>query len=214
MSGKSRALYLIGYDSFAAMEKDNNVFMGNTALAAALDKDTQADGELLDSTDQFIFTVDDDLSYRPDVDIAQARDFEITSFHVKPGKGKEWRELVGMVIEANKKGGTSAHWVTYDLAYGGDDEFVAFSVDKSLAEVDTGFAEDKQFHDALGDDGLKRLRELEADCIESTDSELFSINPVQSYPRDEWVKGSPDFWKPKHAAPAKSAAKPAAKPAQ
>ena len=215
LSGKSRALYLVGYDSFAALENDNNATMKNAALSAALDKDTQADGELLDGTDQFIFSLDDDLSYRPDVDIAQARDFEITSFHVKPGHGKEWHELVSLVIEAQKKAGTSAHWATYELAYGGDNEYVSFSADKSMAEIDTGYAEDKQFRDALGEDGLKKLRELEADCIESSDSELFAINPVQSYPMDEWVKAAPDFWKPKHAAPAaKPVAKPAAKPAQ
>ncbi|HEY1805380.1 MAG TPA: hypothetical protein VGG45_12975 [Terracidiphilus sp.] len=215
MSGKSRALYLIGYDSFASMEKDNNAFMKDTALSASLDRDTQADGELLDNTDQFVFTLDDDLSYRPDVDIAQVRDFEITSFHIKPGHGKEWHELVALVIEAQKKGGTSAHWATYEIAYGGDNEYVAFSADKSLAEIDTGYAEDKQFHDALGDEGLKKLRDLEADCIQESDSELFSINPAQSYPMDEWVKAAPDFWKPKHGAPAaKPATKPAAKPAQ
>ncbi len=164
MSGKSRALYLIGYESFVAMENDNKAFEKDTALSATLDKDTIADGDLLDSSDQFIFTLDDDLSYRPDVDIAQARDFEITSFHVKPGHGKEWRELVNLFIETHKKAGTSAHWATYDLAYGGDNEYVAFSADKSLSEIDTGFAEDKQFHDALGEDGLKKLREMEADC--------------------------------------------------
>jgi hypothetical protein len=211
LSGKSRALYLIGYDSFASLENDNKAFEKNSALSAELDKDSVADGDLLDGTDQLLFTLDDDLSYRPDVDIAQVREFEITSFHVKPGHGKEWHELVSLVIDAQKKGGTSAHWATYDLAYGGDNEYVSFSGDKSMAEIDTGNAEDKQFRDALGEDGLKKLRELEADCIESSDSELFSINPAQSYPMDEWVKAAPDFWKPKHPAPA---AKPAAKPAQ
>jgi hypothetical protein len=215
LSGKSRALYLIGYDSFAALENDNKAFEKNAALSAELDKDSQADGDLLDGTDQFLFTLDDDLSYRPDVDIAQARDFEITTFHIKPGHGKEWHALVSLVIDAQKKGGTSAHWATYDLAYGGDNEYVAFSADKSMAEIDTGNAEDKQFRDALGEDGLKKLRELEADCIQDSDSELFAINPAQSYPMDEWVKAAPDFWKPKHAAPAaKPAAKPAEKPAQ
>ncbi|MGB0052396.1 MAG: hypothetical protein WBQ02_09160, partial [Terracidiphilus sp.] len=71
--------------------------------------------------------------------------------------------------------------------------------------IDTGFAEDKQFRDALGDEGMRKLRELEADCIQDSDSELFSINPAQSYPPPEWVKADPDFWK--SSAPA---AKPAA----
>ena len=47
-----------------------------------------------------------------------------------------------------------------------------------MAEIDTGYAEDKQFHDALGEDGMKKLRELEQACIDSIDSELFQINPA------------------------------------
>jgi hypothetical protein len=215
LSGKSRALYLFGYDSFAAWENDTKAFAKNAALSAEVDKDSVADGDLLDGSDQFVFTLDDELSYRPDVDIAQIRDFEVFSFHIKPGHDKEWHELVGLIIDAHKKAGTSAHWVTYDLAYGGDNEYVAFSLDKSLAEIDTGFAEDKQFRDALGDDGMKKLHQLEADSIESSDDELFAVNPAQSYPADEWVKAAPDFWKPKPAAAAaKPTVKPAAKPAQ
>jgi hypothetical protein len=72
LSGKLRALYLTGYDSFASVGDDNKNFDKNAALSAELDKDSQADGELLDGIDQFVFTFDEDLSYRPDVDIAQA----------------------------------------------------------------------------------------------------------------------------------------------
>ena len=122
-------------------------------------------------------------------------------------------DIANMVIEAHKKAGDSAQWATYELAYGGDDEYVAFSADKSMADIDTGFAEDKQFHDALGDEGMKKLRELEKACVESSDSELFSINPAQSYPPEAWVKAEPDFWKPKPATTAKPAAA-AKKPAQ
>ena len=172
-----------------------------------------ADGELLDGIDQFVFTYNEEMSYRPMPDIAHARVMEVTTFQIKHGKGKEWHELVKMVIDAHKKAGTSAQWATYEIAYGGDNMYVVLSADKSMGEIDTGFAEDKQFHEALGEDGLAKLRELEADCIESSDSELFGINPAQSYPPDEWVKADPSFWKPKPVmAPAKSPAKPAPAP--
>ena len=83
-----------------------------------------------------------------------------------------------------------------------------FSPDKSMAEIDNGYAEDKKFRDALGEDGIKKLRELEADSIDSVDSELFSDEPRAELPARGWVKADPDFWKPKPAmAPA---AKPAA----
>jgi hypothetical protein len=213
LSGKSRALYLVGYPSFKAWEDDYMAQMKDKSLSAELDKDQMADGELLDGTDQFVFTYDEGTSYRPSSTLAPARLMEVTSFHIKPGHDGQWHELAKLVIDGHKKAGDSAHWATYEIAYGGDNEYVVFSDDKSMAEIDTGYAEDKQFRDAMGDEGMKKLGELVSDCIESSDAELFSINPAQSYPPEEWVKASPDFWKPKPTmAPAAKAAAPAKKP--
>lgn len=214
LSGRSRALYITGYASFDAWEKDNKAVDKNATLSAELDRDSVTDGELLDETDEVVLYYDEDTSYRPNPDLSQARYLEISVFKIKPGHGKDWDELVKLVIDTHKKAGTSAHWATYELAYGGGDEYVIFSADKSLSEIDTGFAEDKQFRDALGEEGARRFHELSESTIESADSELFQINPRQSYVPDEWIKADPEFWKPKPAmAPA---AKPAAapKPAQ
>ncbi|HEY1648992.1 MAG TPA: hypothetical protein VGF96_13505 [Terracidiphilus sp.] len=207
LSGKTRALYLTGYPSFAAWQKDNDTVDKNSALSAELDRLSVADGELLDSMDQFVFYFDEDTSYRPNADLSNARYMEVSSFHVRPGHDHDWTELAKMVIAAHQKAGTSAHWATYELAYGGGDEYVILSADKSMADIDQGFAEGKQFEAAMGEDGMKKFGELAAATIESSDSELFTINPRQSYAPEEWIKANPEFWKPK--APAAPAAKPA-----
>ena len=49
----------------------------------------------------------------------------------------------------------------------------------------------------MGPDGLKRLDELAALCIDSEQTNLFEIDPKMSYPPDAFVKADPDFWKPK-----------------
>jgi len=215
LSGKSRALFLTGYLSFKAWEDDFVATMKNKTLSAELDRASVADGDLLDGLDQFVFTYDEDLSYRPSPTLGHAKLMEITSFHIKPGHMHEFHELAHMVIDAHKKAGDSAHWATFEIAYGGDNEYVVFSDDKSMADIDTGYAEDKQFRDAMGDDGMKKLSELVAACIQESDSELFAINPAQSYPPDSWVQADPDFWKTKPAAaPAAKAAPEAKKPAQ
>jgi hypothetical protein len=54
----------------------------------------------------------------------------------------------------------------------------------------------------MGEDGMKKLNELETAAIESRQSNLFAFNPKMSYPPDAWVKADPDFWKPKAKAPA------------
>jgi hypothetical protein len=207
LSGKTRALYLTSYPSFAAWQKDNDTIDKNSALSAELDRASVADGELLDSMDEFVLYYDEDTSYRPNPDLTNARYMEVSSFHVRQGHDHDWTELAKMVIAAHQKAGTSAHWATYEMAYGGGDEYVILSADKSMADIDQGFAEGKEFEAAMGEDGMKKFRELVTATIESSDSELFAINPRQSYAPDEWIKGNPDFWKPKPVAA------PAAKPA-
>jgi hypothetical protein len=213
LSGKSRALYLTGYASFDAMQKDNDAMDKDPVLGPELDKLMALDGELLDSTDSFVLYYDPDTSYRPEPDLSHARYLEVSSFVVKPGHDHEWGEIAKMVIAAHQKAGTSAHWATYEMAYGGGDEYVILSSDKSMADIDQGFAEGKQFEAAMGEDGMKKMNELSASAIESTDSQLFVFNPRQSYAPDDWIKADPEFWKPKPmAAPAPKPATPA-KPA-
>lgn len=214
LSGKSRALYLTAYDSFAAWQKDEDAVMKNASLSSEIDRVIAADGELLESSDQAVLYYQDDMSYHPRPDLTNTRYLELTAFHLNPGHHQDWSEIVKMVKAAHDKAGTHANWAMYELEYGGADEYVIFSADTGLDEIDQGFAEGKQFQEAMGDDGMKKLDELSARAIASSDSELFEINPHQSYPPEEWVKGNPNFWKPKmmNAAtpkPAAAARKPA-----
>lgn len=206
LSGKSRALYISGYDSFDAWQKDSDAMEKNSVLSSELDKLDMSDGDLQTEYGQYVFYYQPDMSLRVTGSLAHVKYMEITSFHLRPGHHKEWSDAVKMVIDAHQKAGTSANWAMYELEYGGGDEYVLISVDKGLGDIDTGFAEDKKFRDAMGEEGMAKLESLAAACIESSDSELFAINPRQSYPPEEWVKENPEFWKPKPAMAAKPAA--------
>jgi hypothetical protein len=217
MSGKSRALFMAHFDSFAEWEKDNKIVDDNPTLAAGLERAGLADGELLNEVDQLVFTYDDDLSFHPHTDLEKHRVYQISVFHVKPGKNKEWRDVVKMVKDAHEKAGTSAHWGLYEIAFGAPDgTFIALTGDPSMSAIDLAYAEDKKFREAIGgDEGMRKLDEMFGDCVDSSHSELFVVNPKQSYVSDDWIKADPSFWKPKPAA--MPAAKPAAetkKPAQ
>jgi len=213
LSGKSRALFLTGYDSFEAWEKDTLATQKNATLSAALDRAWAADGELLSDSDGGAFAFREEYSLRPEVDIAHMRYFEISRFQVKQGHDKDWDEIVKLVTAAYKKI-PDAHWATYLAIYGSPDTtYIIFNPMKSAAEIDRNFAANKDFEAAMGEDGMKKLAELSAAAIESSQTNLFAFNPRMSYPRDEWVKADPEFWKPK-AAPAPAATKkPADKPA-
>jgi len=210
LSGKPRSLFLVGYESFDAWEKDNLAIQKNAGLGAALDHAAIADGDLLSDVDASVVVYREDQSLRANINLGEFRYFEISLYSVKAGHRKDWDEIVKLVTAAYQKI-PDARWATFELAYGqqAGNTYVIFSPLKSGADIDKGFAQGKDFVAAMGEDGMKRLSELEAAAIESSQTNLFQFNPKLSYPRDSWVKADPDFWKP---APAPAAAKKAEKP--
>ena len=197
MSGKTRALFLTGYDSLEAWEKDNRAVEKNKALMTALDQAGVADGNLLDATDQSVLVYDEEMSLRAPVDIAHMRYMEIQLFRIRPGHYQEWSAAVKMVKDAYEKAIPEAHWATFRLVYGGAvGTYAVFTPLKSIAEVDQMIGSEKKFATAMGENGMKKLSELIAASIESREMNLFTFNPRMSYVSPDWVKADPDFWKP------------------
>ncbi len=207
LTGRPRSLFLTPYESFEAYGKDTEAVQKNTALAAALDRAALGDGDLLSDADGHALVYREDYSLRAPVDIAHMRYFEIALFRVREGHRTDWDTLVKMVMAGYEKI-ADVHWAMYEAPYGSDGlTFLAFIPMKSLAEVDRAFAEGKQFEAAMGEEGMKKLSDLEAAAVETSQSNLFAFNPRMSYPPDAWVKADPDFWTPKPAGTAPGASK-------
>ncbi len=209
LTGKPRALFFTGYDSFEAMEKDVMATQKNETLSSALERAEIADGELLSDSDTGDFVFREDYSLRPETDVAHMRYFDISLFHVRPGHEKEWDTLVKMYTKGFERI-ADTHWVTYEQVYGQQGgTFIVITPMKSAAEIDRNAAQGKQFEEAMGAEGMKKIAELSAATIESSTSNLFAFNPRMSYASDEWVKADPDFWKakPSHATAKKPAEK-------
>jgi hypothetical protein len=208
LTGRSRTLFLVGYDSFAAWEKDNQATQANHTLAAELDRASQADGELLSDYDATAMVYSEDYSLHTGVDIAHMRYFEIALYRVRPGHHKDWDDLVKLVKGAYENM-PDAHWAAYRAIYGQQGEsYVIFIPLKSAAEIDQSFMREKEFMANLGEEGVKKLGELEAAAVEYSQSNLFQFDPGMSYASDEWIKADPEFWQPKMPAAKKPAANP------
>jgi hypothetical protein len=200
LSGRSRSLFFVRYDSLADWEKDNMATFHNPTLSAALDSASQADGELLDEYDTSVATYREDLSLRATgVNIAQMRYFEISRFVVRPGHGQEWDTLVKQYKSTYEKAVPDARWAVFESMYGTDNGgvFLVFVPMKSLSEADRSMTDAKKFAAAIGESEMKKLTDLEAACVESRQTNLFAFNPKISYPPDAWVKADPDFWSAK-----------------
>ena len=196
LSGPPRALFFHGYSSFAEWAEDHKSAVSDSTLSAAIDRADVADGDLLSAKDYSVWTKRDDLSLNPGFRVG-ARVEEIYQYIIRPGHSQEWEELVKLVQDGYKKGVPGAHWGVYEEAYGSPGGgFLILITRKSAAELDAGEGEEKQFVEAMGAEGLKKLDELEAACVESRQRNLFVIDPKMSYPPEAMVKADPDFWKP------------------
>lgn len=201
LSGKQRALFMTRYPSFEAYEKDGAAIEKNAALSASLERAGVADGELLDSEDQGVFLYEEEMSLRPRPDLSHMRFMEISVYHVRPGHGKDFAEAVKMVKAAYEKAVPEAHWGMFRQMYGGEEgTYLVLIAHETLAQIDRGLLEDdKKFMSAMGEDGMKKLEELVAAAVESSQNQLFAFSPSMSYIYDEWIKSDPDYWRPKGA---------------
>jgi hypothetical protein len=208
MSGPARAIYLSHFDSFDAWQKANKVFE-QPATMAEFERINVADGELLESTKQLIFSTVPDLSYHSRPAGPNVRYLEARILHVRPGHGKEFEDLVKLWIAAADKAGSTDHWGAYRIEYGDQlGSYVFLTADNAMADIDQSFAEESKYKAVLTDEDRNKMRELRAAAIDTDRYELYSVNPVQSYVPEDWIKADPEYWKPKPAAAA-----PAAKPA-
>jgi hypothetical protein len=216
MSGKLRTLYITRYPSFEAWETDNKMMEKSPAAMAEMDRAVAGLADFDDSVEFGIFAYDEELSYHPHPDLSHARYYQINTFHVRAGHNKEWHEAVKMYQAACDKAENGAHWGMYEITYGGESgTYIAMSHRDSMKEIDLINAGGKKFVEAMGgEDAMQKFDELIGQAVDSSRTELYAINPQQSYAEESWIKSDPDFWKPKKASAEAVAAKPAApKPA-
>lgn len=110
----------------------------------------------------------------------------------------EWEALVKGYASGYEKAIPDAHWAMFESIYGMDNGgvYLLFNPMKSLAESDRSFADSKKVTAAMGESEMKKLEDLEASCVESSQTNLFMFNPKMSYPPDSWIKADP-FWSKK-----------------
>ena len=196
VSGRQRAIFFVGYDSFDAWQKDTDATMKNSTLSAALDSASIADGALLESIETSVYAYREDMSLGAPVDIPNMRYMEIAIFNIRPGHDKDWEDLVKLYT-SNMKKIPRAHWAAFQKVYGtqtSGSRFIAVTPMKSLAEVDQEMLDYGTLDKSTSADDMKKMGELSAAAIESTESNLVAFNPKMSYVPDSWVKADQAFW--------------------
>jgi len=195
MSGPTRALFMFGYDSFDDYGKDQEAQAKNGDFASAIDAASLADGELLTRYDINTYLYHPEMSLHDRIDVSHARYWEFTVFRIKQGHEKEWTDLAKLYVDGFKNVPTT-HWASYESMYGENNGgmWAIINPMRSLGEIDKGLESGKAFEAALGEAGMKHAAELAAACIESVQTNLFAVNPKESYVDASWVTSAPELY--------------------
>ena len=199
LTGETRALFLTGFPSMEAWEKDTLAQQKDTELTAEEERLNTKDGDYLTGSAQAVAVYKPDLSYHPEVPVAGTRYFRITSVHVKPGHDEHFTDIRKLVKAAHEKANLSDHYALYQVVMGTPGgTYLIIAPLKSATELDQfETIHGQAYKDALGEEGRKQVAEFASQGLEGTESQLFAFSPKMSYVSQDWIAADSDFWTPK-----------------
>lgn len=208
LTGESRVLFITGYDSEEAWEKDSVAQRKNAALKAELDALAAKDADFLKESTTSVFAYMPEISYQAGVPIASMRYFRIVAVQVKPGHNDHFLEARKIILAAHQKANLDEHYAVYRRVQGGSTGlYLIFLPMKSLAQNDQFDAlHGPAYKAALGEEGQKKITEFDMQGEESLESQIFEFSPKMSYPPKTFLDIDPAFWAPKAAQAAKAPA--------
>jgi hypothetical protein len=207
LTGPPRAIHLSGYDSFEALQKNEEWLLGDAATDAKFDALEARQALHVSEVRVTIW------HYRPDLsnnvagaDIPHSHYWDVIIFHMRPGHREQFEELTKLYRDANLKIGQNIPWATYEGLTGVADAYLVLVPMTSLKDEDTGLAHAKDFGAALGDEGRGQMTKLSAESVASVEDNIWMVIPEWSYVEKSWIEADPQYWAPEPAA------KPARKP--
>ena len=213
----NEALFISGYDSLAAFEKDFQVFgkASSGPMKAEYEALTKQEAELVNSVRSTVALYRPDLSYRGDRfmgGLPKARYFEIETFRVRLGKDESFAEGAKMFQTAYEKLNIERPWAAYQVMSGAPSgTYLIFVPLNALKDVDDDLAMRGKLMEAMGEENFKNLMKGEGEVFSSTETNIYAFNPNTSHVSKEFAAMDAEFWTPKpktSSQPAQKAAKP------
>jgi hypothetical protein len=200
LTGAPRAIYLTGYDSYEALQKNEEWLLGDAAGA----KFDALDAREAPYISEVHYTI---WHYRPGLsnnvagaDIPHSHYWEVIVFHMRSGHVEQFEELTKLYRDASLKSGQNVPWATYKGQMGVTDAYLVLVPMTSLKELDTGLAHQKDFGAALGAEGGARMSKLTEESVASVEDNIWMVNPEWSYVEKSWIEADPHYWAPEPAA--------------
>jgi hypothetical protein len=206
VTGPSEDWFLIGFNSFADLEKDSQKLEKNAALRNVMQEYSAKESDYVSEARTAVASFQPQLSYQPDFKLGEFKYFSIGLLRMKMGHDLD--EIQKILDAARKKANLDAHIVCYEVRSGMPvGTYLFFSPVKSLAKWDE--PPNTAYQEALKEANFMNAAEKD---VVSYEVRLFAFDPKVSFVPEEVASADPEFWHPKaEVATAPHKAKPAAK---
>ncbi len=207
VTGPDEDWFLVGYDSFAALQKDSERMDKDPALAKVNMEFAPEEATYINESRTIIAHYRPEFSYKPDFKLGEYRYFSVAVVRVR--LGADAADLYKALNAAREKSNMDMHSVVYQVNSGMPaGTYISFSPLKDLGAWDEP---PNQAYEAA----LKEMNwsQTVGKDLMNVDFRLFSFNPRLSIVPESVAAMDPAFWHPKEMMASKSMASKNVKPA-
>lgn len=197
MTGPTEAWYLIPTDSYAAegasMKRDDK----DPVLSAELGRLAHRDAEFINSSTTIHTTSRPELGIGKFPDVAKIRFYRVTTYSVRPGQTDKFEALLKVLGTARLRAAPNASFRVYSVAAGlSSPTYMIFSSVEDYAQFDQQAAERRASREAMTAAERAEMDKY-GDIVARSQTNIFRVDPVQSYVSKEVRAQDPEFWQPK-----------------
>ena len=213
ISGPSEAWFFSGYDSYDALEKENDAF--NAAVGKQMEAADEGDAQFRTGTRLYLLELNEDLSYQMRPTVKDMRYITVMTVRVKPGHSRAFLDMRKALTAAHAKAKVEEHWAFYEVTSGAPVGTYMILFGSSAMKDDDTDPHTQAYRDAVGDEGRTSSEAFMWEGIAGMETATFEISPQMSHVPAECVAARPGFWKAPtmkkmtSAEPKESAVKPA-----
>lgn len=196
----TEVMFFSGYETFAAMEKDYQIF-GKGSSGAEFDSLEREEAQLVNGVRSTVAMLRPDMSYHAERfmnAMPQSRYFNIETFRVRLGKDADFAAGSKVFQSAFEKMKRDEPYAMYQVVMGAPEgTYLLFTPMKSLKEIDDEFASEGALMQAMGEENMKNMMKGAGEVFLSMESNVYAFNPNMSHVSKEFATADPKFWTPK-----------------
>ncbi len=194
MYGPTEAWFVEGHGSIAEIDAVNKAIEATPGLSQELDRLSMADAAHIGAVRTLLARFSPESSNPGELNLAEARAWEVTVFRVRPGKEASFFEGAKLYQSMVQQAKAEAPWATYEVMAGmPGPTYLVFAPHKTLAEIDPATGAGAAIQKVMNEETMKKFGALSEGFI-SVENFVFAPSPEMSYMSAEWMKQDPKYW--------------------